>query len=118
MSPFAAWIVGALGTLGGILGGVAAWRNAGSTKHRTVAEVYGDAIDRLDRISTEQGVRIGQLEADLTKERSHSRTQDQKIENLRATLRSWSVWGQGLHDNWPKIRLSEVPPDLPVRNTD
>ena len=112
MTPVEA-IVGALATVGTILGGIAAYRQARGTERRTVADVYGEALDRLDKRLAAAESRINELEAALTTERAHSAKQDDRIGRLRQVVSAWAQWGARLQADWQQVRQSPDAPPLP-----
>lgn len=119
MSPLEA-LIGALATIGSILGGIAAYRSSKDTGKRTVADVYGEALDRLDKrleAAEERGdkleSRVNELEAALRAERKHSSEQDARMGRLRTIVSAWAQWGAQLHSDWHTVRQSPDAPPLP-----
>lgn len=113
-------VIGALATIGTTLGGIAAYRSSRDTGKRTVADVYGEALDRLDRrlgAAEERGdrleTRVNELEAALRAEKKHSSEQDARMSRLRAIVSAWAQWGAQLHSEWHTVRQSPNAPALP-----
>ena len=82
-------ILGILGALAGLLtaagafyGGIAVWRTSKATAAKTNAEIQQETVTWLH--TEVQGLRadVTALRTDLTREQTHSRTQDAKITTL------------------------------------
>ena len=112
--------IGLLATVGSILGGVAAYRSSRGTEKKTVADVYGEALDRLDKrlaAAEQRGdkleTRVNELESALAEERRHSSQQDQRLGRLRSIVSAWAQWGAALQADWHTVRQSTDAPPLP-----
>lgn len=124
MTP-AELIIGALATVGSILGGISAYRSSRGTEKKTVADVYGEALDRLDKrlaAAEQRGdrleLRVNELEAALTTEREHSAQQDARLGRLRHIVSAWAQWGAQLQAEWHTVRQSPDAPPLPHVNAE
>ena len=113
-------VIGLLATVGSILGGVAAYRSSRGTEKKTVADVYGEALDRLDkrlaaaeRRGDKLETRVNELESALAEERRHSSQQDQRLGRLRSIVSAWAQWGAALQADWHTVRQSTDAPPLP-----
>lgn len=107
---FAAGVAAAVAT---ILGAYGTYRQARGTERRTVADMYGEALDRLDGRLNKAEARIDELEAALRAERDHSIRQDKRIARLRSIVTAWAEWGARLQAEWESIRRNPVAPTLP-----
>lgn len=113
-------LIGALATVGSILGGIAAYRSSRGTEKKTVADVYGEALDRLDKrlaAAEQRGdrleSRVNELESALRTEKEHSAQQDGRIGRLRSIVSAWAQWGAALQRDWHTVRESPDAPALP-----
>ena len=120
MSTWVQFIIGVLATVGSVLGGIAAYRSSRGTEKKTVADVYGEALDRLDKrleAAEQRGdrleTRVNELESALAEERRHSSQQDQRLGRLRSIVSAWAQWGAALQADWHTVRQSTDAPPLP-----
>lgn len=103
-----------LGGVATLLGGIATLRQARSTGKKTVVDIYGEALDRLDARQKNTEDKVMALESDLAEAQRHSEKQDREIRTLRAIVHMWAQWGARLHRDWPIVRQQDYAPDLPV----
>lgn len=101
-------ILAVMAALGGLYG---TYRQSKATERKSVADIYGEALARLD-------VRLANVERQLEAEKAHSQRQDARLNKFRKALRAWATWGQQIHDDWAHVRLRDQPPPLPADASD
>lgn len=100
-------IGGLIGAIVAVLGGLATWITASATKAKTVADTYGEAIDRLRDDAEEDRAELKALRAAQKEQAAHSIEQDAAIARLQAEL---SRALGNLHDVYAWIEAGAAPP--------
>ncbi|KNX38113.1 hypothetical protein [Luteipulveratus halotolerans] len=71
-------------------------------------------VKPLEERIGEQDRRIEKLEADLNKERGHSRNQDRRLDSMSRQLQRFRTAWADLIARWSEVRLLTEPPPMPV----
>lgn len=87
-----------------------------SAKADASTKLVASALDMVTKLES-QVKELQDNDADrehrLEKMELESRTQASLIQRLTARIELWVTWGEEISVNWPLLRLSEEPPEVP-----
>lgn len=89
-----------------------------SAKADASTKLVASALDMVTKLESQVKV-LQDNDADrehrLEKMELESRTQASLIQRLTARIELWVTWGEEISVNWPLLRLSEEPPEVPEK---